>query len=227
MFAQVLFSSVAALLGSPGQSSYAAANGSLDGLACVWQREGTPSTAIQWGPWANLGMAAGSAGLAARARQWGLGMLGPDQGLAALGGALASRSAAASPGVLAAAQLNWPQLLRQRLLHGSQGAGMFKEFAVHSRPTSMPATIVEANEIARISSAQGAEAPDVTLERMKATVHAAVSSVLGSGVSSSQPLMAAGKPRNAQTKERSCWEKSCQYAHPDLHGTHTVCKCAA
>ena len=87
---QVLFSSVAALLGSPGQAGYSAANGALDGLAAAWRCGGTPVTSIQWGAWAGAGMAARSAGTAARVRHLGLGLIEPEQGLRALGSVLYS-----------------------------------------------------------------------------------------------------------------------------------------
>jgi polyketide synthase 5 len=49
------FSSAAALIGSPGQGAYAAANSWLDAFA-RWQRsEGVPASAIAWGAWAEIG----------------------------------------------------------------------------------------------------------------------------------------------------------------------------
>jgi polyketide synthase 5 len=67
------FSSAAALVGSPGQGAYAAANTWLDAFT-LWRRaQGLPATAIAWGAWAQIGRAtalAQSAGVA----------IAPDEG---------------------------------------------------------------------------------------------------------------------------------------------------
>jgi phthiocerol/phenolphthiocerol synthesis type-I polyketide synthase D len=50
------FSSMATLLGLPGQLAYATANAWLDALM-VWRRaSGLPATAINWGQWSDVGM---------------------------------------------------------------------------------------------------------------------------------------------------------------------------
>jgi NAD(P)-dependent dehydrogenase (short-subunit alcohol dehydrogenase family) len=87
----VLFSSAAALLGSPGQSNYAAANGFLDGLASYRHARGLPALSINWGSWAEVGMAAGVS--ADHHRRWaamGLGLITPETGMDMLGQLLAS-----------------------------------------------------------------------------------------------------------------------------------------
>ena len=83
----ILFSSGAALLGSPGQSNYAAANGFLDGLAHYRHARGLPALSINWGSWAReFGMAADVG--ADHHRRWsamGLEMITPTSGMKMLG----------------------------------------------------------------------------------------------------------------------------------------------
>ncbi|MER5556948.1 SDR family NAD(P)-dependent oxidoreductase, partial [Streptomyces sp. NPDC002793] len=54
----VLFSSIAGIWGSGGQVAYAAANAHLDALATARRAVGRTGTAISWGSWAEIGMAA-------------------------------------------------------------------------------------------------------------------------------------------------------------------------
>nr|WP_083562268.1 type I polyketide synthase [Mycobacterium malmoense] len=55
------FSSAAALLGSPGQGAYAAANSWLDAFTHWRRAQGLPAVAIAWGAWSEIGRGAGFA----------------------------------------------------------------------------------------------------------------------------------------------------------------------
>ncbi len=79
----VSFSSVAAVLGSPGQANHSAANALLDALAHERSARGLPSFSINWGAWSEVGAAAGQT-VASRVADLGLVALTPVQGLAAL-----------------------------------------------------------------------------------------------------------------------------------------------
>ncbi|AVZ76750.1 polyketide synthase [Streptomyces lunaelactis] len=53
----VVFSSMASLLGNPGQGAYAAANSWLDGFATWRTRRGMPTLSVNWGAWGETGSA--------------------------------------------------------------------------------------------------------------------------------------------------------------------------
>lgn len=98
----VLFSSLASLIGSPGQGNYSAANAFLDGLADYRRSIGLPGLSICWGPWAEIGMAA-DAHNQTRLEDLGMGMLAPEKGFDLL-----EELAAGKQGTIGAIAMNWP-----------------------------------------------------------------------------------------------------------------------
>ncbi len=103
----VLFSSLASLLGSPGQGNYAAANGFLDGLAAHRRQAGLPALAVCWGPWSEIGMAAAELNTEHMAAG-GLGMIPPAAGFA-LQERLLGEPAGPVVGAIAVDWLSWAQ----------------------------------------------------------------------------------------------------------------------
>ncbi|WP_264051091.1 type I polyketide synthase, partial [Mycobacterium parmense] len=79
----IVSSSVSSLLGSPGQANYSTANALLDGLVAQRKARGLPATGVNFGPWAQGGMASSEA---ARANIGALGLvpLEPSAALSAL-----------------------------------------------------------------------------------------------------------------------------------------------
>ena len=80
----ILFSSVAAVLGTPGQGNYAAGNAFLDALARFRRAHRLPALSIDWGPWSEIGLAAEQSNRGERLTQQGLKSITPRQGLDAM-----------------------------------------------------------------------------------------------------------------------------------------------
>jgi acyl transferase domain-containing protein len=133
----VFFSSAAALLGNPGQGSYAAANAFLDGLACLRRQQGLPGLSIQWGAWAGEGMAA-------RVGSTLHNLLPALQGELAL---LALEKALGASGSLAVMQVEWKALSVAR-----RGSSFLAAFGTLS--AEAPATSSLAQELAALAPNQ-------------------------------------------------------------------------
>jgi acyl carrier protein len=105
----VCFSSMASLIGSPGQSNYAAANAFQDALAHYRHQQEQTGLSINWGPWAEAGMAA-SLDQQNQDRWGGLGMktIATEQGLQLLGQLLQDRATQA-----VVMGVNWQQFQAQ------------------------------------------------------------------------------------------------------------------
>ncbi len=100
----VLFSSIAALLGPPGQANYAAGNAFMDALARTRRAHGLPALSINWGPWSEVGMAARGA-LGEQHASGGILPLTPAEGVELLDLLLEEH-----PAQVAAVAIDWQQL---------------------------------------------------------------------------------------------------------------------
>ncbi|MGV0872594.1 SDR family NAD(P)-dependent oxidoreductase [Mycolicibacterium sp. XJ879] len=97
----IVSSSVSSLFGSPGQANYATANGFLDGLVAQRRSQGLPATGINFGPWAQGGMASSDAA-GANIRAQGLVPLEPSSALRAMAEVVANGT-----GQAAVINANW------------------------------------------------------------------------------------------------------------------------
>ncbi len=85
----VCFSSLASVLGSPGQGNYAAANSFMDALVYYRRQKGLTGLSINWGPWDTTGMTAQlTVSHQQRIAQRGLTSLNTQEALICLGNAI-------------------------------------------------------------------------------------------------------------------------------------------
>jgi hypothetical protein len=113
---KVLFSSVASLLGSPGQTNYAAANAFLDATAQQQQHAGVIGVSVNWGAWEGAGMALQDASTARRMEKTGMNMVSVQEGLGlmrSLFGAYQQARYGHISAQVAANPFNWSVLLQR------------------------------------------------------------------------------------------------------------------
>ncbi|WP_446467269.1 SDR family NAD(P)-dependent oxidoreductase, partial [Streptomyces sp. BRA346] len=170
----VLFSSLAATVGAPGQGTYAAANAYLDALAEQRRAQGLPATSIAWGPWADGGMAADDA-LERRMRRDGVPPMAPELALTALRQALDHGDTAVT-----VADIDWDRFLEE--FTAVRPSALFGELAAArpapaaaERPTATGAgtgTLAE-----RLSGLTGTERAQAVLELVRTQVAAVLGHV--------------------------------------------------
>ena len=149
----IMFSSVAASLGSPGQGNYAAANAFLDALAHQRRAAGLPATSIVWGLWAEVSAMTSRVNDATRASMSSAAMSALTT---AEGTALLDRAMGRDDAVLVAMNMNLA-ILRSAaqsealpvLLHGLAGAParrMAKATATDSEGPALREQLARADE---------------------------------------------------------------------------------
>ena len=130
--ALVLFSSLAGIIGAPGQANYAAANTFLDALATHRHAAGLPTLSLAWGLWEQPSAMTAPLGQPdhARLHRRGLTAMTPTQALELFDTALTTNRP-----VLIAAHLDLPTLT-----HNHTAAPLFTKLTGHRPRTTTPTT---------------------------------------------------------------------------------------
>jgi acyl transferase domain-containing protein/acyl carrier protein len=180
----VLFSSASAVLGSAGQSNYAAANAFMDALAHQRRAWGLPALSINWGAWSGVGMAAH---LEQRLRDNGQGVIPPEQGLRTL------KDLVHQPVTqIAVLPIDWQMLARQFAMSGIPP--LLSELIRTTSSSSKSVTTTSARrELAqRLKSAPADERRDLVADYLRTQISQVIGWATPASLDLNQPLTSLG-----------------------------------
>ena len=190
----IFYSSIASLLGSPGQTVYSAANQVLDSYASWMQNCGQVSVSVQWGAWASAGMATKDKSTANRLQRMGIGSLRIDEGLRAFETVLCLQKP-----VIAAVPFDW-----SRFGNASHATALFVE-NLRELPDHKAELRVEHSVVAKSS---------IDLTAVTSLIDTAVTDILGVGIGHSEPFMASGLDSLGAVELRNTLENSLEIQLP-------------
>ncbi len=157
----VMFSSVASIFGSPGQSNYAAANSFMDGLAHHRKSLGLPALSINWGPWAQSGMAAKLDSKDQRRHELsGMGSIQPEKGFKLLEKLL--DFPAAQVGVF---PINWPVFIKQ--FAPGQEPPLITDFVQNAREKQEEASAPKDDFLKKLTSTKPSDRKELLMGHLR------------------------------------------------------------
>jgi myxalamid-type polyketide synthase MxaB len=157
----IMFSSVASIFGSPGQSNYAAANAFMDGLAHHRKALGLPALSINWGPWAQSGMAARMDSKDQRRHELsGMGSIQPAKGFRLLEKLL--DFPAAQVGVL---PINWSLFVNQ--FAPGQEPRLITDFVQQAREQQEQTSAPKSDFLEQLNLTKPADRKDLLMEHLR------------------------------------------------------------
>lgn len=180
----VLFSSTSSLFGAPGQGNYAAANSTLDAFAAFADRDRGACVSVQWGPWAEVGMAV-QKGTVQRAKASGIGSLSNPQGMAILASVIC-QTGEPRHCLVGAAHVRWPKFLRS-VFNATPPASLLDLAAEAAKSTEGAADAGSG-----ISAELAALGPEERRQRLEVLVQRLASDVVGEDLSGDVELLESG-----------------------------------
>jgi NAD(P)-dependent dehydrogenase (short-subunit alcohol dehydrogenase family)/SAM-dependent methyltransferase/acyl carrier protein len=179
----VLFSSLASLLGSAGQSNHAAANAFMDALAFHRRAMGLPALSINWGIWSEIGAAARQ-NVGDRFLEHGMRTFSPQEGLTVFERVL--RRGLTQVGVM---PINWPRFIRQFTTSDGEQP-FFAELAIEARQRgqSTPPADPELDTLKRLEQAPPNQRHKLLLEYIRSQALKVLGLEASEVVDARQPL---------------------------------------